>query len=156
MRRLLFLAFIAGLVCAGAADAATRIKDITSVQGVRDNQLIGYGLVIGLAGTGDTMRNAPFTEQSMKAMLDHMGVNVQAGSLRIRNVAGVTVTANLPAFAGPGSRIDVNISSIGDATSLKGGTLLMTPLMGADGQTYAVAQGPSRLPASSHQVKRNR
>jgi len=141
MRRLLFLAFIAGLVCAGAADAATRIKDITSVQGVRDNQLIGYGLVIGLAGTGDTMRNAPFTEQSMKAMLDHMGVNVQAGSLRIRNVAGVTVTANLPAFAGPGSRIDVNISSIGDATSLKGGTLLMTPLMGADGQTYAVAQG---------------
>ena len=84
MRRLLFLAFIAGLVCTGAADAATRIKDITSVQGVRDNQLIGYGLVIGLAGTGDTMRNAPFTEQSMKAMLDHMGVNVQAGSLRIR------------------------------------------------------------------------
>ena len=141
MKRLCLLALLVGILAAGGADAATRIKDITSVQGVRDNQLIGYGLVIGLAGTGDTMRNAPFTEQSIKAMLDHLGVNVQGASLRIRNVAGVTVTADLPAFAGPGSRIDVSISSIGDATSLRGGTLLMTPMMAADGQTYAVAQG---------------
>ena len=141
MKRLCLLALLVGILAAGGADAATRIKDITSVQGVRDNLLIGYGLVIGLAGTGDTMRNAPFTEQSIKAMLDHLGVNVQGASLRIRNVAGVTVTADLPAFAGPGSRIDVSISSIGDATSLRGGTLLMTPMMAADGQTYAVAQG---------------
>jgi flagellar P-ring protein precursor FlgI len=141
MKRVYLIAFLAGLVAADCADAATRIKDITSVEGVRDNPLIGYGLIIGLAGTGDTMRNAPFTEQSIKAMLDHLGVNVQGASLRIRNVAGVTVTADLPAFVGPGSRIDVNISSIGDATSLRGGTLLMTPMMAADGLTYAVAQG---------------
>jgi len=141
MKRFLFIALLAGVLGAAGANGATRIKDITSVQGVRDNQLIGYGLVIGLAGTGDTMRNSPFTEQSMKAMLDHMGVNVQGANLRIRNVAGVTVTADLPPFVGPGARIDVSISSIGDATSLKGGTLLMTPLMAADGLTYAVAQG---------------
>jgi len=120
----------------------TRIKDISSVQGVRENLLIGYGLVIGLQGTGDTMRNAPYTEQALQSMLDQMGVNVRGIPLRGRNVAAVTVTAHLPPFAGPGSEIDVNVASIGDATSLKGGTLLMTPLKGPDSEVYAVAQGP--------------
>lgn len=140
MKRLLLLAL---LVCAFAGTAeATRIKDITSVKGVRENQLLGYGLVIGLQGTGDSMRNAPFTEQALQSMLDRMGINVIGAGLRVRNVAGVMVTANLPAFSNAGSRIDVDISSIGDAVSLKGGTLLMTPLNGADGLVYAVAQGP--------------
>ena len=126
----------------GDAGAYTRIKDITTVVGVRDNQLIGYGLVIGLQGTGDSMRNAPFTEQSLQAMFDRMGVNVTQQNLRVRNVAAVMVTSNLPPFVSLGSKIDVNVSSIGDATSLNGGTLLMTPLNGADGAVYAVAQGP--------------
>ena len=120
----------------------TRIKDITTIQGVRDNQLLGYGLVIGLQGTGDSMRNAPFTEQALQSMLDRLGVNVTDASLRVRNVAGVMVTANMPAFASAGSRIDIAVSSIGDATSLRGGTLLMTPLTAPDGEIYAVAQGP--------------
>jgi len=124
------------------APGATRIKDIVSVQGVRENQLIGYGLVMGLQGTGDTLRNAPFTEQSLQSMLDRMGVNVMDRPLRARNVAAVTVTADMPPFAGLGSRLDVTISSMGDAASIKGGTLLMTPLLGGDGQIYAVAQGP--------------
>lgn len=141
MKRLLLL--LVGLALLGAAPAsATRIKDVTTVQGVRDNQLIGYGLIMGLQGTGDTLRNAPYTEQALQSMLDRLGVNVQGASLRARNVAAVTVTADLPPFAGVGSRIDVNIASIGDATSLKGGTLVLTPLMGGDGETYAVAQGP--------------
>ncbi|MEM0908932.1 MAG: flagellar basal body P-ring protein FlgI [Pseudomonadota bacterium] len=123
----------------------TRIKDITTVQGVRDNQLIGYGLVIGLPGTGDTLRNAPFTEQALKSMLDRMGVAVRGVPLRARNVAAVTVTANLPPFVGVGSRIDVLIGSIGDATSLRGGTLVVTPLTGGDGKVYAVAQGPIQV-----------
>lgn len=121
---------------------ATRIKDIVSIQGVRENQLIGYGLVMGLQGTGDTLRNAPFTEQSLQSMLDRMGINVMDRPLRARNVAAVTVTADMPAFAGLGSRLDVTISSMGDAASIKGGTLLMTPLLGGDGEIYAVAQGP--------------
>jgi flagellar P-ring protein precursor FlgI len=141
MTRLFLAVLVLAGVCAGEA-SATRIKDITSLQGVRENQLIGYGLVIGLQGTGDSLRNAPFTEQALQSMLDRMGINVLDSSLRIRNVAGVMVTANLPAFAGTGSRIDVDIASIGDAASLKGGTLLMTPLTGADGKVYAVAQGP--------------
>jgi flagellar P-ring protein precursor FlgI len=134
--------FLAAPFLATSADALTRIKDITTVQGVRDNQLLGYGIVIGLQGTGDSMRNAPFTEQALKSMLDRMGVNVIGEGLRVRNVAGVMVTANLPPFATAGSRMDVDISSIGDSSSLKGGTLLMTPLNGPDGQVYAVAQGP--------------
>lgn len=121
---------------------ATRIKDIVSIQGVRENQLIGYGLVMGLQGTGDTLRNAPFTEQSLQSMLDRMGINVMDRPLRARNVAAVTVTADMPPFAGLGSRLDVTISSMGDAASIKGGTLLMTPLLGGDGEIYAVAQGP--------------
>ncbi len=123
------------------AVAGVRIKDISSVQGVRDNQLIGYGLVIGLQGTGDTIQNAPFTGQSLQSMMDRMGVNVRSANMRTRNVAAVIVTADLPAFAGSGSRLDVTVSSLGDAPSLVGGTLLMTPLSGADGQVYATAQG---------------
>jgi flagellar P-ring protein precursor FlgI len=141
MKRTLAYLLAATLLGITGAEAGTRIKDISSVQGVRDNQLIGYGLVIGLQGTGDTMRNSPFTEQSLQSMLDKLGINVQGIPLRSRNVAAVTVTANLPPFVGPGTRIDVNVSSVGDATSLKGGTLLMTPIMGADGEVYAVAQG---------------
>ncbi|WP_018387909.1 flagellar basal body P-ring protein FlgI [Ancylobacter sp. FA202] len=129
------------LALAPSGEAANRIKDISSVQGVRDNQLIGYGLVIGLQGTGDTLRNSPFTEQAMQSMLDRLGVSTRGVPLRSRNVAAVAVTANLPSFAGVGGRIDVNVASMGDATSLKGGTLLITPLNSADGQTYAVAQG---------------
>ncbi|MET0258504.1 MAG: flagellar basal body P-ring protein FlgI [Methylobacterium sp.] len=118
-----------------------RIKDVTTVKGVRDNQLVGYGLVIGLQGTGDSLRNSPFTEQSLQSMLDRMGVNVRSANPRTRNVAAVVVTADLPAFAGIGSRIDISVSSLGDASSLMGGTLVMTPLYGPDGEIYAVGQG---------------
>jgi len=124
----------------GEGGAIARLKDIANIQGVRENQLVGYGLVIGLNGTGDSLRNAPFTEQSMRAMLDNLGISPQ-GNSRVRNIAAVIVTANLPPFAGRGSRIDITVSSMGDATSLAGGTLVMTPLAAADGQTYAVAQG---------------
>jgi flagellar P-ring protein FlgI len=119
-----------------------RIKDITSLEGVRENQLIGYGLVVGLQGTGDTLRNAAFAEQSLQSMLERLGVNVRESQLRTRNVAAVLVTAELPAFAGTGMRIDVSVASLGDATSLQGGTLIVTPLSGADGNVYAVGQGP--------------
>lgn len=139
--RALALAIAVATLAAGPA-GATRIKDITTVQGVRDNQLIGYGLVVGLQGTGDTLRNAPFTEQALKSMLDRMGVAVRGVPLRAQNVAAVTVTATLPPFVGVGSKIDVSISSIGDASSLRGGTLVVTPLTGGDGEVYAVAQGP--------------
>lgn len=141
MRRLA-TALLAFLVCAGAAFAAARIKDITQVQGIRDNQLVGYGVVVGLQGTGDTLRNAPFTEQALQSMLDRMGVNARGGSgLRTRNVAAVIVTADLPPFIGRGARLDVTVSSVGDASSLNGGTLILTTLQGGDGKTYAVAQG---------------
>jgi flagellar P-ring protein precursor FlgI len=122
--------------------APTRIKDIVTVNGVRSNQLVGYGLVVGLNGTGDGLRNSPFTEQSLQSMLDRMGVNVRKVSPKTRNVAAVIVTAELPAFIGRGSRIDVTVSSLGDATSLVGGSLIMTPLAGPDNEIYAVAQGP--------------
>ena len=118
-----------------------RIKDVTTIKGVRENQLVGYGLVIGLQGTGDSLRNSPFTEQSLQSMLDRMGVNVRTNNPRTKNVAAVVVTADLPPFAGTGSRIDVSVSSLGDADSLMGGTLVMTPLYGADGEIYAVSQG---------------
>lgn len=122
------------------ADAA-RVKDIASLQSGRDNQLIGYGLVVGLQGTGDSLRSSPFTEQSMRAMLQNLGISTQGGQTNAKNTAAVMVTANLPPFASPGSRIDVSASSLGDATSLRGGTLVMTSLSGADGEIYAVAQG---------------
>ncbi|MDX7952985.1 flagellar basal body P-ring protein FlgI [Lichenihabitans sp. Uapishka_5] len=139
---LLWAAPAATVLWAAPAVAAVRIKDIAALGGMRDNQLVGYGIVVGLLGTGDTMRNAPFTEQSMQSMLDKMGINVRGVSLRARNVAGVIVTANLPPLIDRGAAIDVTVSSLGDSTSLLGGTLIMTPLIGGDGQTHAVAQGP--------------
>ncbi len=121
---------------------ADRIKDVASIQGVRNNQLSGYGLVFGLDGTGDQTTQTPFTVQSIITMLSQMGVNVPQGtSLQLKNVAAVMVTATLPPFSKPGQTIDVTASSIGNAKSLRGGTLLMTPLKGADGQVYAMAQG---------------
>jgi flagellar P-ring protein precursor FlgI len=125
------------------AAAQVRIKDIADVEGVRDNQLVGYGLVVGLNGTGDRLRSAVFTRQSLIGVLERLGVNTrdQESRLDTKNVAAVMVTANLPSFARPGSRIDVAVSTLGDATNLTGGTLLVTPLLGADGEVYAVAQG---------------
>ncbi len=120
---------------------AVRIKDLTEIEGVRTNQLVGYGLVVGLNGTGDS-KNTEFTIQSLLNMMERMGLTVEAGKVQVDNVAAVIVTAELPAFARAGGRIDVSVSSIGDASNLAGGTLLMTPLKGADGQYYAVAQGP--------------
>lgn len=133
---------LTGLGVAHAKGGMTRIKDITAVQGVRANQLIGYGLVVGLNGTGDSLRNSPFTEQSLQSMLDQMGVNIRSANSRTRNIAAVLITADLPPYAGAGARIDVTVSSLGDATSLQGGSLVMTPLSGADAAIYAVAQGP--------------
>lgn len=121
---------------------SVRIKDITTISSVRDLQLVGYGLVIGLNGTGDSARGSPFTTQSIKSMLDRLGVNVPTGALRAKNVAAVVVTANLPSNAAVGSRIDVSTSSLGDATSLRGGMLVMTLLTANDGNVYSVAQGP--------------
>lgn len=121
---------------------AERIKDLASVAGVRDNQLLGYGLVVGLDGSGDQTTQTPFTVQSLKSMLNRLGVTVPPGtSLQVKNVAAVTVSATLPPFSKPGQTIDVTVSSIGNAKSLRGGTLLMTPLKGADGNIYAIAQG---------------
>ncbi|MET0546793.1 MAG: flagellar basal body P-ring protein FlgI [Caulobacterales bacterium] len=143
--RLLLVAFLFATFGCAPAHAAVRIKDVADVEGVRDNQLVGYGLVVGLDGSGDSLRNAPFTRQSLKAMLERLGVAIKETELNTKNVAAVMVTANLPAFAGNGSRVDVTISAMGDAKSLAGGALLVTPLMGADGQVYAVAQGPVSL-----------
>lgn len=120
---------------------ASRIKDIAQLQSARDNQLVGYGLVIGLQGSGDSLRNSPFTEQSIRAMLENLGIATQGGSARAKNVAAVIVTATMPPFVQSGARIDISVSSMGDATSLSGGTLIMTPLKAADGEIYAVGQG---------------
>jgi flagellar P-ring protein precursor FlgI len=125
------------------ANAKTsRIKDIVNIEGVRENQLVGYGLVVGLNGTGDSLGNSPFTEQSLIAMLERLGVNVRGENMNTGNVAAVMVTATLPPFTNQGAKIDVSISSLGDAKNLQGGTLLVTPLLAADGGVYAVAQGP--------------
>jgi flagellar P-ring protein precursor FlgI len=121
---------------------AARIKDLIDIEGVRENQLIGYGLVVGLNGTGDSLNASPFTRQSLQAMLERLGVNTRGATLRTKNVAAVMVTASLPPFGTQGTRIDVTVSAMGDATSLQGGTLLVTPLLGADGEVYAVGQGP--------------
>jgi flagellar P-ring protein precursor FlgI len=126
----------------GAGGPISRIKDIAQLQSARDNQLVGYGLVIGLQGSGDSLRNSPFTEQSIRAMLENLGIASEGGRARAKNVAAVIVTANLPPFVQSGARIDVSVSSMGDAVSLAGGTLIMTPLKAADGEIYAVAQGP--------------
>lgn len=121
---------------------AERLKDLASIQGVRTNQLLGYGLVVGLDGTGDQTTQTPFTVQSIISMMQQMGVSLPPGtSLQLKNVAAVMVTSALPAFAQPGQNLDITVSSMGNAKSLRGGTLLMTPLKGADGQIYAIAQG---------------
>ena len=121
---------------------AERVKDIASIAGVRENQLLGYGLVVGLDGTGDKVGQTPFTLQSLKSMMAQFGVTIPPNiTPNVKNIAAVTVTANLPPFIKPGQRIDVTVSSLGNAKSLRGGSLLMTPLKGADGQVYAVAQG---------------
>lgn len=137
-------ALLAIILAAAPAAAEVRIKDIIHFEGVRDNMLVGYGLVVGLNGTGDTLANAPFTQQSLVGMLERLGVNTRAelDDLNTANVAAVVVTATLPAFARQGSRIDVSVSALGDAESLQGGTLLVTPMLGADGEVYSVAQGP--------------
>lgn len=138
IRTLVFLL----LLLMGSGAVAERVKDLASVQGVRDNPLLGYGLVVGLDGSGDQTTQTPFTVQSTLTMLAQMGVSLPPGtSLQLKNVAAVTVTATLPPFARPGQTLDVTVSSIGNAKSLRGGTLLMTPLKGADGQVYAMAQG---------------
>jgi flagellar P-ring protein precursor FlgI len=138
--RFLLGVLLATLV-AGQAHAASRLKDLIDVEGVRENQLIGYGLVVGLNNTGDSLNNSPFTRQSLQAMLERLGVNIRGAQLRTGNVAAVMVTANLRAFSTQGTRLDVVVSALGDAKSLQGGTLLVTPLLGADGNVYAVAQG---------------
>jgi flagellar P-ring protein precursor FlgI len=134
---------LATLVLGGAAPASalSRVKDLASIEGVRQNQLVGYGIVVGLNGTGDTLNNIPFTKQSLQAMLERLGVNTRGATMRTQNLAAVMVTANLPPFSTQGTRIDVTVSSLGDAKSLQGGTLLVTPLLGADGEVYALAQG---------------
>ena len=129
------------LIASSALAEPIRIKDLVEFDGVRGNDLVGYGLVVGLNGTGDGIRNAPFTEEIMANLLERLGANVTGEAIRPRNVAAVFVTAQLPPFARAGTRIDVTVSAIGDAKSLLGGTLIMTPMNGADGQIYAVAQG---------------
>jgi flagellar P-ring protein precursor FlgI len=143
LTRLLFgtIAALALLLPMAANAATARIKDIVDIEGVRENQLVGYGLVVGLNGTGDSLNNSPFTKQSLQAMLERLGVNTRGENMRTGNVAAVMVTANLPAFSTQGSRIDVSVAALGDADSLQGGTLLVTPLLGADGEVYAIAQG---------------
>ncbi len=121
--------------------APVRIKDLANIDGVRGNDLVGYGLVVGLSGSGDSLRNSPFTEEIMAGLLERLGVNVTDEAFRPKNVAAVIVTATLPPFARAGSQIDINVAAIGDAKSLLGGTLVMTPLNAADGEIYAVAQG---------------
>ncbi|MCB5362820.1 flagellar basal body P-ring protein FlgI [Pusillimonas sp. CC-YST705] len=138
-RAVLLAVWFGGLSLSAQAE---RIKDLASIQGVRSNQLVGYGLVVGLDGSGDQVRQAPFTQQSLTNMLAQLGVTVPQGTnMQLRNVAAVMVTAQLPAFSRPGQSMDVVVSSMGNAKSLRGGTLLMTPLKGADGQVYALAQG---------------
>lgn len=139
--RTIWLAVFVAAWVASPSFAASRIKDIVQFEGVRENMLIGYGLVVGLRGTGDALRNAPFTRQSLEAMLERLGVNTRDANLNTKNVAAVMVTARLPPFAAAGSTMDLSVSAMGDAKSLLGGTLLVTPLLGADGQAYAVGQG---------------
>src|SRR5688500_10576729 len=143
-RRLFAAALTATTLLAPLAEAqaaTARIKDIVDIEGIRDNQLVGYGLVVGLNGTGDSLNNSPFTKQSLQAMLERLGVNTRGENMRTANVAAVMVTANLAAFSTQGSRLDVNVAALGDSKSLQGGTLLVTPLLGADGEVYAIAQG---------------
>ncbi len=147
MKRILFLLPLLALLTAFTPAflpvwaAEVRIKDIVDIEGVRENDLIGYGIVVGLNGTGDSVKNSPYTEDALSNLLERLGVNVLGDDIKPNNVAAVLVTAKLPAFARTGSTIDVTVSSIGDAKSLAGGVLILTPLNGADNQIYAVAQG---------------
>ncbi len=141
VKLLLVTALLFLSIASPAAAKTSRIKDIVDIEGVRENQLVGYGLVVGLNGTGDSLNNSPFTEQSLIAMLERLGVSVRGQNMNTGNVAAVMVTSKLPPFINQGSHIDVNISALGDASSLQGGTLLVTPLLAADGEVYAVAQG---------------
>ncbi len=134
-------AMMVAMAASVPASAKSRIKDIVEFEGVRENMLVGYGLVVGLNGTGDTLRNAPFTKQSLEGMLERLGVNIHETNLNTKNVAAVMVTARLPAFAATGAPVDATVSAMGDSKSLQGGTLLVTPLIGANGETFAVAQG---------------
>ena len=146
--------FVASLILACFSTetfASSRIKDIADFEGVRDNQLVGYGLVVGLNGTGDNIKSIDFAKESIISLLDQIGINARDGQLKSKNIASVMVTANLPAFARQGSRIDVIVSAMGDAKNLQGGTLIATPLTGADGQVYAVAQGQIAVNAVSAQ-----
>ncbi len=138
----ILLALSLATIAPPPAQAAPRIKDLVEIEGVRGNDLVGYGLVVGLNGTGDSIRNSPFTEEALTNLLERLGINVSGEAFRPRNVAAVIITATLPAFSRIGGRIDVTVSAIGDAKSLFGGTLVMTPLNAADGEIYAVAQGP--------------
>jgi flagellar P-ring protein precursor FlgI len=137
----LALALFVLLVISAPATAGSRLKDIVDIDGVRDNMLVGYGLVVGLNGSGDSLTNSPFTAKSLTGMLERLGVNTRGDTLKTKNVAAVMVTATLPAFSAQGSKIDITVSTLGDAKSLAGGTLLVTPLLGADGEVYAVGQG---------------
>lgn len=144
------------MTAAPKADASSpRIKDIVSFEGIRDNVLVGYGLVVGLNGTGDKLNNSAFTEKSLQSFLGRLGVSTANEDLKVKNVAAVTITARLPAFARSGSKIDVTISTLGDASSLEGGNLIATPLMGADGEMYAVAQGPVSIGGFSAEGDQN-
>lgn len=137
---------------AGDAYGVSRIKDIADFEGIRDNQLVGYGLVVGLNGTGDNIKSVDFTKESLISMLDKIGINARGGQIKAKNIAAVMVTANLPPFAKQGSRIDVMVSALGDAKNLQGGTLIATSLVGANGEVYAMAQGPIAVGAVSAQA----
>jgi flagellar P-ring protein precursor FlgI len=145
------IAVVATVLAVQPACALSRVKDLVNVEGIRDNMLVGYGLVVGLNGSGDSLKNAPFTQQTIQTMLERMGVNTRGSTMQTKNTAAVMVTAKLPAFASNGSGIDVSVSAMGDAKSLQGGTLLVTTLFGADGQTYALAQGPVNIGGFSAQ-----
>jgi flagellar P-ring protein precursor FlgI len=138
---ILLLIFISFILFARQSHAASRIKDIVYFEGIRENTLVGYGIVVGLNGTGDNLKNAPFTEKGLNQFLSKIGINSAGTTLKTKNVAAVTITGNLPAFARSGSKFNISISTLGDAKSLEGGTLLAAPMLGADGKVYAVAQG---------------
>lgn len=145
-RFIIFAAMLSMLLCFSYRfTEAAKIKDIVAFEGIRDNVLVGYGLVVGLNGTGDNLRNSAFTEKGFVDFLEKLGINTRGANLKTRNIAAVMVTASLPPFSRTGSRISVNISTLGDAKSLRGGTLVATPLLGADGNVYAVAQGTVSL-----------
>lgn len=155
------LAVLAVILIAGAVEAQVRVKDVARVQGVRDNSLYGYGLVVGLNGTGDKSTSSPFTPQAVASLLQRLGIAIAVERLDSKNVAAVMVTAKLPPFIKPGATLDVTVSSLGDASTLQGGTLLLTPLQGPDGRVYAVAQGAlsvggvSASGASGESVQKN-